>query len=126
MAYQPEFNYIMQLCAVQQKLLHFQSFCRAIKQCSKRTISQSNWQKVLKYQNTERMVLDIDLRETKDDVHKLEVGMREFIHENQQKSRNGIVADRCHHDTQCEQIWKIEQNIECPTIHTPPETKETV
>ena len=48
------------------------------------------------------------------------------MNENQQKSQNGIVADRCHHDTQCEQIWKIEQNIEYPTIHTPPETKETV
>lgn len=101
-------------------------FCRAIKQCSKRTISQSNYQKVLKYQNTERMVLDIDLRETKEDVRKLEVRMREFIHENQQKSRNGIVADCCHHDTQCEQIWKIEQHIEYPTIHTLPQTKETV
>ena len=48
------------------------------------TIDYKGWQKALKYLNTERMVLDIDLRDMKEDVRRLEVVKREYIKENKQ------------------------------------------
>ena len=48
-------------------------------------IDYKGWQKALKYLNTERMVLDIDLREMKENVRRLEVVKREFIKDNKQK-----------------------------------------
>ena len=45
------------------------------------TIDYKGWQKALKYLNTERMVLDIDLREMKEDVRRLEVVKQELIKE---------------------------------------------
>ena len=45
-------------------------------------IDYKGWQKALKYLNTERMVLDIDLRDMKEDVRRLEVVKREYIKEN--------------------------------------------
>ena len=53
------------------------------------TIDYKGWQKALKYLNTERMVLDIDLREMKEDVRRLEVVKREYIKENKK-----IMPDR--------------------------------
>lgn len=52
-------------------------------------IDYKGWQKALKYLNTERMVLDIDLREMKEDVRRLEVVKREYIKENKK-----IMPDR--------------------------------
>ena len=48
-------------------------------------IDYKGWQKALKYLNTERMVLDIDLRELKEDVRRLEVVKREIIKENRKE-----------------------------------------
>ncbi len=58
-------------------------------QDSGETIDYKGWQKALKYLNTERMVLDIDLREMKEDVRRLEVVKREYIKENKK-----IMPDR--------------------------------
>lgn len=48
------------------------------------TINYKGWQKALKYLNTERMVPDIDLRDMKEDVRRLEVVKREYIKDNKQ------------------------------------------
>ena len=45
-------------------------------------IDYRGWQKALKYLNTERMVLDIDLRDMKEDVRRLEVVKREYVNKN--------------------------------------------
>ena len=50
------------------------------------SIDYKGWQKALRYLNTERMVLDIDLRDMKEDVRRLEVVKWEFIKDNKQKN----------------------------------------
>lgn len=52
------------------------------------TIDYKGWQKALKYLNTERIVLDIDLREMKEDVRRLEVVKREFVKEIKKEQPN--------------------------------------
>lgn len=52
------------------------------------SIDYKGWQKALKYLNTERMVLDIDLRYMKEGVRGLEVVKREYIKETKKEQPN--------------------------------------